>query len=316
MTKDTTNPTQGEQSGQNGRRTVLVTGGTGKTGRRVAARLRERGVPVRAVSRSAEVPFDWSEPDTWEAALDGVGAAYLAYAPDISMPGAAPDLGAFARRAAQRGVGRVVLLSGRGMTETAGPAERAVREAVEGTGTEWVILRGDWFAQNFSEEFFAEEMRAAGTFTFPGGEVPSPFIDLEDLAEVAAAALTAPEGYAGQVHELTGPRPVTYGQAMKEISAATGREFRYVAVSTAAYLDLLVAQGLPEDFARMFGAVIDETLDGRNARPTDTVARLLGRPPRDFAAYAARAAAEHAWDPAPGHGTGAGEAAGQGGARG
>src|SRR6266545_5495358 len=121
---------------------TLVTGGTGKTGRRVARRLADRGLPVRIGSRRAAPPFDWADPDTWEPALHGAEAAYLSYYPDMAAPGAAEVVGAFADLAVRQGVRRLVLLSGRGEEEGL-PTEQAVRDS----GAEWTILRASWFSQ-------------------------------------------------------------------------------------------------------------------------------------------------------------------------
>ncbi|WP_455906275.1 SDR family oxidoreductase [Kitasatospora purpeofusca] len=184
-------------------RTVLVTGGTGKTGSRVAERLTALGHTARIGSRTAPVPFDWADDSTWDAALEGVDAAYLAYYPDLAFPGAVETVGAFARRAAKAGVGRLVLLSGRG-EEAAQAAEAAVAEA----GTGWTVVRCAWFDQNFSESFFLDPV-LAGELALPTGVAVEPFVDVDDIADVAAAALTE-DGHDGEVYELTGPRLLSF----------------------------------------------------------------------------------------------------------
>ncbi len=167
--------------------TFLVLGGTGKTGRRVADRLRDRGLAVRAVSRSTEPPFDWSDETTWMPVLDGdVRAAYLTFHPDLALPGAADAIRAFSTLAAAKGVRRLVLLSGRGEPETE-PAERAVRES----GAGWTIVRCAWFAQNFSEDFLLPPVMS-GDLAVPGGSVGEPFVDVGDVADVAVEALVSP----------------------------------------------------------------------------------------------------------------------------
>src|SRR5262245_37598663 len=133
--------------------TTLVLGATGKTGRRIAERLQARGVDVRRGSRTTG--FDWEDRSTWAPMLDGIDAAYVSYYPDLSVPGAAATIGAFARLAAAHGVGRLVLLSGRGEPD-AQLAERALAEA----GVPWTVVRCSWFAQNFSEDFMVEAVRA------------------------------------------------------------------------------------------------------------------------------------------------------------
>ncbi|MEU6239162.1 NAD(P)H-binding protein [Kitasatospora sp. NPDC047058] len=264
---------------------VLVTGGTGKTGRRVVERLTARGRAVRTGSRTAAVPFDWDDRNTWAPALEGVGAAYLSYYPDLAFPGAVETVGAFARLAAKAGVERLVLLSGRG-EEAARAAEDAVREA----GTGWTVVRCAWFNQNFDESFFLDPV-LGGELALPTGTAAEPFVDADDIADVAVAALTE-DGHHGEVYELTGPRLLSFADVAAELSAATGREIRFTPVSIEEYRAVLGAAGLPGDFADLFTMI----LDGRNAHLADGVRRALGREPRDFTEFARAAAATGVWN--------------------
>lgn len=272
--------------------TFLVLGGTGKSGRRVADRLRARGFAVRAVSRSTTPPFDWYDESTWGPLLDGeVEAAYLTFHPDLALPGAAERIGAFGTLAAAKGVRRLVLLSGRGEPETE-PSERAVVESAAESGTGVTIVRGAWFAQNFSEDFLASQV-LAGELAVPAGSgadaAGEPFLDLDDLADVVVEALVSPN-HAGCVYELTGPRLLTFAEAAAEIGAAIGRPIRYRHVSA----DQFVAEtSLPAEVARPLAEMFERLLDGHNASVTDDVARVLGRAATDFARYAKSAA--HAW---------------------
>ncbi|MDG4831124.1 NmrA family transcriptional regulator [Solwaraspora sp. WMMD1047] len=270
--------------------TILVTAGTGKTGRRVAERLTARGLPVRIGSRAAEPPFDWSRPEGWPDVLRGVGSAYLVYYPDLAFPGAAKAVGEFTELAVAAGVRRLVLLSGRGEPEN-DPAEQAVRDC----GAEWTIVRPSWFAQNFSEDFLVEPVRR-GVLALPAVGVPEPFVDAEDIADVVTAALTGP-GHAGQVYELTGPRLLTFADATAEIGRAAGREVRFEPVSPTRYAHVLADLGMPAEVAVPLTELFTRVLDGRNAHLADGVQRALGREPRDFAEYARRAAATGVWNP-------------------
>jgi uncharacterized protein YbjT (DUF2867 family) len=273
-------------------RPTLVIGGTGKTGRRVAHLLEERGIPTRIGSRSADPPFDWDDSDTWAAALDGARAAYIAYYPDLAIPGAVEAVTELAASALEQDVRRLVLLSGRG-EEEAQRAERALRES----GADWTIVRCSWFSQNFSEGAFAE-MVAGGEVVLPATSVPEPFLDVEDIAEMAAKTL-AEDGHVGQVYELTGPRLLTFEEAVDEIAAATGREIRYVPVSLEDFAAGAREQGVPDDLVDFLTYLFGEVLDGRNAALTDGVRRALGREPRDFSDFAREAAAIGVWnDPA------------------
>ncbi|MGN9891718.1 NmrA family transcriptional regulator [Micromonospora sp. L31] len=263
--------------------TTLVLGGTGKTGRRVARRLTTIGVPTRIGSRAGTPPFDWTDRDTWTPALRGVGAVYLAYQPDLAAPGAVATVGDLARLAVAHGVRRLVLLSGRGEPEAA-EAERAVAAS----GLDPTVLRASWFAQNFSEGHLVQPLRA-GVLALPVGDVPEPFVDADDIAEVAVAALTS-DRHAGATYELTGPRLLTFAQAVDEIAAAAGHPVRFVPVTSSAYAAELTAAGVPAPAVALLTYLFTEVLDGRNARLADGVQRVLGRPPRDFRAYAAEAA--------------------------
>ena len=270
---------------------TLVLGGTGKAGRRVVARLEARRLPVRVGSRSAEPPFDWDDPGTWASALDGVGSVYLSHYLD-AMPGAAETIGAFAAQAVAGGVPRIVHLSGRGERE----AELA-EEAVRDSGAELTILRSTWFSQNFSESFFLDGL-LAGELALPAGDTGEPFVDAEDIADVAVAALLD-DRHVGELYELTGPRLLGFAEAVRAIAHATGREIRYVPISLETFASEFAAQGVPAGVVDLLTYLFGEVLDGRNARLTDGVRRALGREPRDFADYARDAAATGVWSPAP-----------------
>ncbi|MER5317867.1 NAD(P)H-binding protein [Streptosporangium roseum] len=269
--------------------TTLVLGGTGKTGRRVVERLAARGLPVRAGSRSGTPPFDWEDRATWAPALRDVESVYVTYYPDLAAPGAAASIGSFAALAAGSGVRRLVLLSGRG-EEEAQACERTVQES----GAEWTILRASWFSQNFSEHHLLEPV-LSGVVALPAGNVAEPFVDVEDIADVAVAVLTQ-DGHAGRIYELTGPRLLTFTDAAGEIAKAADREVRYIPVSAEEYADALVEHGVPAEEATMLTELFTKVLDGRNAHLADGVRRVLGREPRDFADYARDAAATGVWN--------------------
>ncbi|MCX5600711.1 NAD(P)H-binding protein [Streptomyces phaeochromogenes] len=268
--------------------TVLVTGASGKTGRQVAESAKAAGFDVRAASRSSEVRFDWYDSSTWTEALRGADAAYLAYTPDIGAPGAAENIAALARLAQELGVRRLVMLSARGERQ-AEPAERALRES----GAEWTVVQADWFFQNFSEGLLLEGVQS-GEFVFPAGEVKVPFIDTRDLADVVVKALTD-SSYAGRTLEITGARLLSFREAMAEITAAAGREIRYVPVPTKEYGAILAGFGLPPEEVAFMEEVFDGLLDGGNARSTETVRQVLGRAPRDFTDFARELAATGVW---------------------
>lgn len=278
----------------NGQSTTLVLGGTGKTGRRVVKRLEGRGVPVRVGSRSGEPPFDWEMPDTWAPALRDVDSVYVSYYPDLAIPGAVEAVRSFAKLAVENGVRRLVLLSGRGEPE-AERAELALREVVDASaGAEWTILRSTWFMQNFSEDYMLEHV-LSGEIRLPAGDVPTPFLDADDIADVAVAALSD-EGRGGQLYELTGPRSLTFAEVAAEISKSTGREVRYVPVSLEEHAAEATEHGMPAEVVELLTYLFSEVVDGRNAGTTEGVLRALGREGRDFSDYARETASAGVWD--------------------
>ena len=267
---------------------TLVIGGNGKTGSRVAARLTDLGHPVRIGSRSAETAFDWEDDSTWVPALQGATAAYITYYPDLALPGASDIIGAFARTAVDHGVRRLVLLSGRG-EKGAELSEQAVIDS----GADWTIVRCAFFAQNFDEGFLAELVRA-GEFALPAGDVREPVLDIDDIADVAVAALTEP-GHVGKLYELTGPRLLTFTEMAAALTEATGHPVLYLPISPAEFAAGMLAAGLPEDYANGIAAVFAEIMDGRNESLTDGVRQALGREPRDFRDYVETTAATGVW---------------------
>ena len=269
--------------------TTLVLGGTGKTGGRIIERLTTRGVDVRVGSRSADIPFDWTDRSTWPAALAGVRRVYVSYYPDLAIPGAVDAVTALTEAAREAGVERLVLLSGRGEEEA-----QAAEKVVQDSGLEWTIVRCAWFNQNFDENYLLEPI-LAGEVPLPAGDVPEPFVDADDIADVAVAALTE-DGHVGEMYELTGPRLLTFAEAIAEIAEATGREIAFVPVPLDAYSAALEEEGLPADVAWLIGYLFREVLDGRNASLSDGVQRALGREPKDFTDYARDAAAGGVWD--------------------
>ncbi len=267
----------------------LVIGAAGKTGRRVAEKLWQKGLSVRAVSRSTGIPFDWNSQSTWANALDDIDCAYVTYQPDLALPGAVDIIRAFLAAAKKAGVKHIVLLSGRGEEE----AEAAER-VLQASGLDWTVLRASWFMQNFSENYMRDEL-LSGSLTLPVGPVKEPFIDADDIADVAVSALTEAR-HRNRLYELTGPELLSFNEAVSEIARATGRELSFHPVSFADYEAALCAQALPEDIITLLRYLFTELFDGRNASVVHGVEEVLGRKPRCFADFARNAADEGTWE--------------------
>lgn len=249
--------------------TVLVLGGTGKTGRRVAALL---GSTARAASRSSSTTFDWSIQSTWAPAVDGTTAVY------VVPPDNPAVLAEFVQLAVKSGVGRFVLLSMRGA-----PDDDPFEAAVKSSGVEWTILRPTWFMQNFDEDLFAEPVQH-GELAVPAGDGVHPFIDVVDIAEVAVAALTQ-DGHAGQTYDLSGPEALSFVEMLAQITAVTGKPVRYVDVDPAEFTDAMRGLGYPDEIAALVTMLLVRIRTGEEAHVSDGVRRVLGRDARTFADY-------------------------------
>jgi len=273
--------------------TILIVGGTGKTGRRIAARLRERGVPVRTAARHhADVAFDWHGPATHDAALAGVSAVYLV--PPAQRLDYAPAVAAFLDRAQAAGVRHVTSLSARGVDEL--PPEMTPR-AVEldlgrRPGLTHAVLRPAWFMQNFDEPLF---LPTGGTLAAPTGVGAEAFVHADDIAEVAVATLLAPADHDGTGYTLTGPEALTFGDVADRIAKASGRPVVHDDVATGAWVDRQRSAGVPDDYAQLLGRLLAVVRDGGGATPADDVERVTGHAPRRFDDYAAEEEPLAAW---------------------
>ncbi|WP_037064343.1 NAD(P)H-binding protein [Pseudonocardia acaciae] len=261
--------------------TVLVTGGTGNTGRPLCALLRTRGARVRAASRHPDdaeaVRFDWHDPATHGAALDGVDAVYLV--PPLLNLDPMTLVGPFLDTARRLGVRKVVLLGSLAVLPNApGVAEMydAVRRAPE-----WVVLRPSGFMQNFTGPHpLAARIRERGEIRTASGGGRLGWIDAEDIASVAAVALLDP-GIAGE-HVLTGPESLGYRDAASTIAKITGRTIRVVDITVEELARTYVDAGMPADYAEALAGMHADIRAGSEDRVTTAVRDITGREPRSF----------------------------------
>lgn len=270
--------------------TTLVIGGTGKTGRRVVEQLQQQQLPVRVGSRHNDPAFDWQNSATWQAALHGVKSVYLTFYPDLAVPGAPQAIEQFCDVALQEGVEHIVLLSGRGELE----AQRC-EQIVQGKGMDWTIIRASWFCQNFSEGAFCESI-LEGALALPVSDTPEPFIDIDDIADVAVAALTHPIQHKGQLYEVTGPSLLNFSEVANILSEELGRHIAFVPLTTSQFEEALREQKQPEGMIQLLTYLFTEVLDGRNAYIADGVQRALGRPARGFRDYVIQQVKSGVWN--------------------
>ncbi|GHC45259.1 NAD(P)H-binding protein [Streptomyces cinnamoneus] len=270
---------------------ILVLGATGKTGSRIVPRLRALGHTVRAASRSGATPFDWADPTTWDRALSGVQAVYFVPTETLGLP----ERSEFVARAKAAGVRRIVQLSVRGIDpEDGGTPE--TEAAVRTSGLEWTVLRPCWFAQDFdAPDFFLSDVRA-GTLATPAGDGREPFIDAADIADAAVAALTG-DKHVSKVYDLSGPRALTFAEALTLIGDATGRTLVHQYRDAAAYAVDLMRAGYPAGDAEAVASFMDGIGKGHDDYLSTGVQDCLGRPPRPFEDYVRETAATGVWNP-------------------
>ncbi|WP_101758250.1 NmrA family transcriptional regulator [Oceanicoccus sp. KOV_DT_Chl] len=276
--------------------TTLIIGKHAKTGSRVEALLQKAGITTRAVSRSTEPAFDWQKPEEWPLVMQGCQSAYVTFQPDLAIPAAQGLIAEFIRQAKVAGIRHIVLLSGRGEEG----AQRAEKLLIN-SGLHWNVVRASWFAQNFSEGFLVEGI-LQGQLALPAGEVPEPFVDADDIAEVAFACLTQPE-LANQLFEVTGPELLTFRDCAAIISQVIKRPVALKPITTEYFLEGLQAQGLPAEMLWLMNELFDVVMDGRNSYISQDVDKALGRPATSFQQYVAKTEATGVWtltDDSPG----------------
>lgn len=272
---------------------VLVLGATGKSGRRLVPLLREQEVKVRAASRrglAGTAYFDWDKPETYDAALAGIDAVYLT--PPELVVDPTGHTGPFLAAAARAGVSRVVAVTSMGVAfpnEGPGTGRYELEQQVMASGLEWTILRPSGFNQNFSEDFFLPGILAADMIATATGDGAVGFVDAEDIAEVAAAALLK-DVHMGEIYDVTGPEAMSFADAAAIIGQAAGRSIAHRKITGEEFTQILVGAGVAPDYASIVVGNQLAIRDGLGSAISDTVPRLTGRPARRFADYAAKAA--------------------------
>ena len=264
--------------------TIGVIGATGKTGRRIADRLERGGYPVRRLARGSAPAFDWTHPQGWSAALDGIGRLYIAYVPDLAAVGSADAIRTVVAAARTAGVERLVLLSGRGED-----GARAAEDIVRSSGIPSTIVRSSWFSQNFTEGMLAPSVDA-GYIAMPAGDRLEPFVDVDDVADVAVAALTE-DGHEGRVYEVTGPEMLGFADAARLLTEMAGHPVAYLPVELDEFHAAITAELGPQE-AELLTELCREVFDGRNESLRDGVREALGREPRSLRAVLAEATAQ------------------------
>lgn len=268
-----------------------VIGANGKTGRRVLTNLTNLGHQVRAGSRTGDPAFDWTDPSTFTSFLEGTQRVYVTYYPDLAVPGAREAIRALTEAARRVGLEKLVLLSGKGEKE-AEACERIVAES----GLAYTLVRASWFNQNFSESFLLDPVKV-GQVALPMAQAKIPFVDTEDIAAVATAALTD-DRLNGRTLTVTGPEQITFAEAVATIARATGRRIDFQPISLEEYGHILRTVGLPPDYVWLIEYLFREVLGNpENQAIAHDIEEILGRRPITFAEYAAKTVPTGIWAP-------------------
>ncbi|MBO6536742.1 MAG: NAD(P)H-binding protein [Balneolaceae bacterium] len=271
------------------KKNFAVIGGTGKTGRRVVERLMKRGENVRSLSRSTNPAFDWNNPQSYKAALEGVDTVYIVYHPDLAVPGAYESIVKLTEVAKAVGVKKLVLLSGKGEKE----AERC-EEVVAASGLDYVIVRAAWFNQNFSESFFLDPIKS-GVVALPMFDIKIPFVDANDIADVVTEALLR-EDLNGKTLEVTGPSLLTLEEAVQAIAEVSKRSIQFIPVSLDQYLVHMKKANIPADVIWLFEYLFSTVLTNPdNQLISHDIVSVLGRSAVTFEDYAKETAKTGVW---------------------
>lgn len=279
---------------------ILVTGATGTTGKLVVERLCARGgCEVRAAVRSIEkarrllpdraerVVMDYRAPDTVAAAMKGVDALYLLTpggSEQVEQVWVAVDA------ARDAGVSKVVRLGSLDATDQGEVTQverwrRMTERMIERSGMAWTFLQPTWFDQDFTELYFAPQVRM-GVIALPAGEGLAAWVDCRDIADMAVAALLDP-AHEGKTYTPSGPEVIGIRDIVAHLSRAAGRSIRYLEVPELPQrLMARFLMGLPPRDVDAMVELIGKLRAGHLTRQTDDVERVLGRPAISFAQFA------------------------------
>lgn len=253
----------------------LVIGGSGKTGSRVLQGLQSRGLNAVSGSRGSELRFNWDDRSTWSHALQGIDKVYLTYFPDLAVPQAPDDIAWFCSLAEESGVKHITLLSGRGE-----PAAQVCETIVQQYRFTYTIIRAAWFNQNFSEGLFRPFI-VDGELALPVNQVSEPFVDVDDIAQVAIASLTDAK-HQGQLYEVTGPELLSFCELADKFSHFVHRPVKFKAISIEQFQAKMQSSGVSTAEIELLTYLFTEVLDGRNERVADGIERALGRRGKSF----------------------------------
>jgi uncharacterized protein YbjT (DUF2867 family) len=267
---------------------ILVLGSTGKTGKRVYTRLKEKGAAVTPASRGTLPPFDWNDESTWFMTLSGYDSVYITFQPDLAMPTAIETIKSFVATAKKAHLKKLVLLSGRGENEAL-----VCEDIIRNSGLENTIVRASFFMQNFSEGFWMDGI-TSGEFIIPKVKVKEPFVDADDIADVVTEALLG-DALTNKIIEVTGPELLSFKEVITKLATALKKDIKLIEVETDEYAKILRGFEVPEDYIWLITYLFTEVLDGRNESVRNDSEIILKRKPTSFDQFIKNTIAAGSW---------------------
>jgi ergot alkaloid biosynthesis protein len=272
-----------------GKNQILITGGTGTTGSRIAKKLIERGYNPRIASRKKpsvtegeHVYFDWYDETTYNLALENIDKIYLVAPVGVMDP--SPIVLRFVDLALKKGVQRIVLLSA-SLIDEDGPVFGKIHQTVKEKAPEWTVLQPSYFMQNFIGIQHSDSIKDNGEIVTSTGDGKVGFVDADDIAEVGVHALIDEIPH-NTNHLITGPKALSYTEAANIIGFAIGQSIEHVSISASTLQDQMIKAGMTNDYAEFMVGLDKEIQKGAENRITDTVERITGRKPRSLDEFA------------------------------
>lgn len=263
---------------------ILITAATGNVGTYVVKALQKKQIPFTAATRHEEgartklgtpidtVYLDFEEPSSFVAALKGKEILFLCG--PSGTPGADKLLLPLVEEAEKQGIRHVVFIA----------SYPNVMEAIEKTAMEYTFLKANFFMQNF-EMYQTEDIRDKDQIFLPVGEGKAPYIHTRDIGEVAAAVIENPENYKGEKLYITGPESMDHFRAADIFSEVLNREITFENPSDETYRKVMEERGMQKKHIDAMIAVFGKIRKGEVAQKSDTVEKVLGRPPVSLKEY-------------------------------